>query len=322
MNRLLTKLALGSLAGAGIALCGNVMAQTTTVPAATQVVSSSAPTDTDAPNGNSNIEAVKSETKTEATEGANITVDPATLLPDLRPVPVAKATLVGGTIEKLDRVRDQMTLSIFGGGHMKVLFDPRTRIYLKGVDGTTADLHQGERVSIDTILDGTTVFARSIRVRTAGTMGESQGTVLNYRADRGELTMRDAISPTPLHVRLNSSTQIVQGEHKVSAGAMVPGSLISLQFSPAGDGHEVAKQISILALPGTSFTFAGQIENLDLHTGLIVLYSSTDRKTYEIYLDPSAAPDENLRSGAVVTVVANFDGSRYVARSLNVDGQK
>jgi len=275
-----------------------------------------------APADNGENELAKHEANPGPGEAIEVIADPATLLPDLRPVPVAKATLIGGTIEKLDRVRDQMTLNGFGGGHMKIMFDPRTRIYLRGTDGSVSDLHSGERVYLDTILDGTTVFARSIRLKTSQNVGESQGVVVGYKPDRNELTVRDAISPTPLQVRLNSSTHLTQGDHEIAATSLAPGSLIAVKFSLEGTGHEVAREISVLAFPGTSFTFAGQIENLDLHTGLLVLNSSTDHKTYEIYLDSSVAADETLHTGAVVTVIANFDGSRYVARSFTLDSQK
>jgi hypothetical protein len=305
---------------AALGLSAASFAQSASAPASA-AVASAASSESEVGEHSSAIEVVKSEAKVEPSETSEPVADPATLLPDLPPVPQAKATLIGGTIGKLDRVRDQMTMNLFGGGHMKVAYDPRTRIYLKGAEGSTGDLHEGERVYLDTILDGTTVFARSIRLKSIQTLGESQGVVLKYRADRGELTVRDAISPTPLHVRLDNSTQMMQGEQKVSAGALVPGALITIRFSPTGNGHEVAREISVLALPGTNFTFAGQVENLDLHTGLLVLNSSTDHKTYEIYLDSSVVADENLRSGAVVTVVANFDGSRYVAHSLIVDAQ-
>jgi hypothetical protein len=46
----------------------------------------------------------------------------------------------------------------------------------------------------------------------------------------------------------------------------------------------------------------------------------TDHKTYEIYLDPSTVSvDENLRPGADVTTVANFDGTRYTAKNLTIN---
>ncbi|HUD67332.1 MAG TPA: DUF5666 domain-containing protein [Candidatus Sulfotelmatobacter sp.] len=252
-------------------------------------------------------------------EDTEIVADPASLLPDLPPVPGRNATLIGGTVERLDRVRDQLTVRVFGGGRMNVLFDPRTRIYRRGTQGTIGDLHEGERVYIDTILDGSTVFARSIRVKTQPAVGESQGIVLTYQAERGELTIRDAIFPEPLRVRTNSSTRLMQGDRTVPVSVLTPGSLIAIRFASEPDGHDVAREISILALPGTRYTFRGQVVHIDLRSGLLVLYSSTDRKSYEIHLDPSLAPDDNLRTGAVVTAITTLEESRYVVRSLTIN---
>jgi hypothetical protein len=249
-------------------------------------------------------------------------VDPASLLPDVPSVPRANATLIGGTIERLDRVRDQITVRVFGGGRMSALFDPRTRVYREGEEGTSADLREGERVSIDTILDGSTVFARTIRLKTTQAQGEAQGLVLRIRPDRNELTIRDAISPAPVRVRFDSATRWLQSGRVVSPGMLTSDALVAVQFASDGNGRELAREVSILALPGTQYTFAGQVSNLDLRTGLLVLNSSTDHKIYEIHLDPSAVPDENLHIGSVVTVVTNFQGSRYVARNLTIDSQE
>ncbi|MGA2743917.1 MAG: DUF5666 domain-containing protein [Candidatus Sulfotelmatobacter sp.] len=253
----------------------------------------------------------------------DIVADPATLLPDLPAVPRAKATLVGGTVERLDRVRDQVTVRVFGGGRMNILFDPRTHVYRGEADATIADLHDGERVSIDTILDGSAVFARNIRLKATQAQGESQGVVLKYRSDRGELTIRDAISPAPVRVRLDSATRCLQDGRAVPVSTLVAGSLVAVRFNYQGNGSpDVAREISVLALPGTRYTFAGQITHLDMRTGLLVIDSSTDRRTYEIYLDPSVATDENLHVGAGITVVTTFEGSRYLARGLTIDSQQ
>jgi hypothetical protein len=258
----------------------------------------------------------------EAAPYAEIVADPASLLPDLKAIPQAKATLVGGTIARLDRVRDQVTVQVFGGGRMNALFDPRTRVFLGGKEATLADLKVGERVYLETMLDDGTVFARTIRLKATPAVGESQGIVLKYRTDRGELTLRDAIAPSPVHVRINSSTKFMQGDRAVAASVLTAGSLVSVTFNSEGKSRDIARQVSILALPGTRYTFAGQVVHIDLRTGLLVLNSSIDRKTYEIYLDPSVAPDDNLHPGSKVTVVTNFEGSRYVARSLTIDSEE
>ena len=104
-------------------------------------------------------------------------------------------------------------------------------------------------------------------------------------------------------------------------GALVAGSLVSISFASDGTGHDTASEISILAQPGTQYTFAGEVVHIDLRTGLVVLRSSTDNKTYEVYLISSIIPDESLHPGALITVVADFDGSRYLARNLSINSQ-
>ncbi len=87
-------------------------------------------------------------------------------------------------------------------------------------------------------------------------------------------------------------------------------------------GGEVAREISVLASPGESFTFAGQVTAIDLRLGLLALTSSVDHKTYEIYLDPSVAGVANsLRPSADVTVVTRFQNNRYEARSVTMNSQ-
>lgn len=203
---------------------------------------------------------------------------------------------------------------------MKIFFDPRTHIYLGSEQGSTSDLHQGDRVYVDTILDGSLVFAKNIRLKNTVSAGQSQGIVTSYRSDKGELVLRDVLSPRPLKVRLNPQTKIVQGGQPVSSGALVSGTLVTVKFGPQQDGRDIAQEISVLATPGASFTFAGRVTGLDMRLGLLVINSSTDNKTYEIYFDPAVVNiDDNLRQAADVTVLTRFDGSRYEARSVTVN---
>jgi hypothetical protein len=253
---------------------------------------------------------------TEDTDDTSMTIDPASLLPELPPVPKANATMVGGTVDKIDHVRDKITLRIFGGGKESFLFDPRTQVYRGGEAVTIADLHEGERVYLDTILDGSDVFARNIRLSGPRATGTSQGVVLKIRNDRGELTVRDALSPNPVEIRVNSSTKVVQGDRTVSISTLVPGSLISARFSSGLGVRNTATEISILAQPGTEYTFSGQVVHIDLRTGLLVLNSAVDHKTYEVYLPTSITPDENLQPGSAITAVTAFDGQHYVVRDL------
>ncbi len=248
------------------------------------------------------------------------TIDPASLLPDLPPLSKSKVTLVGGTIEKLDRVRDQLTVRPFGGGsRMKILFDARTHVYRDGQVTSPTDLKKGDRVYVDTILNGTTVFARNIRFNTNTAQGESQGSVVSYSADRGELLVRDALSPQPMRVRLNPSTRVLQGEHTVPVSELEPGTLVDVKFDSENNGRNVAREISVLALPGATFTFAGEVVAINLRSGLLVLNSVTDHKTYEINFDPSKfAVDDNWRQGTDVSVQTRFDGTRYTAQNVTI----
>jgi hypothetical protein len=254
-------------------------------------------------------------------DSADISVDPASLLPDLPALPPTKASLLGGTIQRVDRVRDQLTVQVFGGGKTRVAFDTRTHIFEGNGLGTAPDLHVGDRVYVDTILDGSTVFARNIRLAMDLSGGNSQGVVKSYRADKGELILRDMLSPDPVKLRLTDRTQVMKGGKVASASQLVPGTLVEVNFTSQKNGRD-AQQVSILAVPGTDFIFGGTVTSLDLHIGLLVLTSSSDHKTYEIYLDPSAiSVDDQLRPGADVTTVAKFDGTRYVARSLTVNSR-
>jgi hypothetical protein len=299
----------------GIALLASAFAQTSEPPTSAMVSPKK-----DGGEASSNIEPVKPSITDESTDDS-IVVDPDSLLPELPPIPSVNATLVGGTIERLDRVRDRVVVRVFGGGQMAVLFDPRTAIVQGGKAASIADLQVGQRIYLDTILDGDKVFARMIRLNALHATGQCQGVVLEYRATRNELTLRDSISPKPVEVRVTGATKVLQGERTMPITAIVPGSLVSIRFASDGTGHDTASEISILAQPGTQYTFAGEVVHIDLRTGLVVLKSSTDNKTYEVYLSSSITPDESLHPGALITVVAGFDGSRNLARNLSINSQ-
>lgn len=301
----------------GVVLLASVAyAQTSSPPSTSAMVSPKS----DTGETNSTIEPVKPAIKDESMD-ESIVVDPSSLLPDLPPVPHANATLVGGTIERLDRVRDRVVVRIFGGGKTTILFDPRTTIFQGGKEASIADLREGERIYLDTVLDGDKIFARMIRVNAPHATGQSQGVVLQNDATRNELTLRDSISPNPVKVRVTATTKVSRGGQPMPLSSIVAGSLVSISFASDGAGHDTASEISILALPGMQYTFAGEVVHIDLRTGLVVLRSSTDNKTYEVYLNASITPDENLHPGALITVVADFDGSRYLARNLSINSQ-
>src|SRR5215467_5590293 len=300
----------------GLAVLTSVAYPQTSQPSSSAMVSPKS----DAGEANGKIEPVKPGITEDSTD-ESIAVDPSSLLPELPPIPPANATLIGGTIERLDRVRDRVVVRVFGGGQMVVLFDPRTRFVKGGKEAGIADLREGERIYLDTILDGDKVFARMIRLNAPHATGQSQGVILNYRAAQNELTVRDSISPNPVDVRVTAATRVVQEGRTMPISALVPGSLVSISFGSDGAGHDMASEISILARPGTQYNFAGEVVHIDLRTRLLVLKSSTDNKTYEVYLNSAIIPDETLHPGVLITVVTDFDGSRYLARSLSINSE-
>lgn len=280
-------------------------------------LTTSAASSTDAPTEPATVEpgTIEPSPNIPSEAEADAALNPATLLPDLAPLPHHKTSLIGGTVVRLDRVRDDFTVQVFGAGKMKIYFDPRTHFSTEGNDASVSDLHPGDRVSIDTMLDGNTIFARNIRLQKAAA-GQSQGVVLSYRPDKGELTLRDALSPQPLTLHLTSKTRLMNGARVAAPGDLIRGTLVIVQFA-SQRGHATAEEVFVLAVPGTSVTFVGRVTALDLSSGLLVLTASTDGKTYDIHLDPATTTiDSHLRPGIDIAVVARFEGDRYVAESL------
>jgi hypothetical protein len=240
------------------------------------------------------------------------------LLPDLPPMPRGKATLVGGLIGNLDRVQDQITVYVFGGQRMKVLFDERTQVYRDGKPASQRDLRNGQRVYLETVLDGPKIFARSIRALTQAPEGECHGQVVSYDRIREELVVRDSLAPEPIKLRLPSTVPVMREGQQVSTD-LLPGALVSVHFQPDATGRSVARQVAVLATPGAGFTFVGRVSYLDLHAGRLVLVDPRDNKRYEVSFNPNLRPRGELREGADVTVTAGFDGTQYSASSIVVN---
>jgi len=244
-----------------------------------------------------------------------------TSLPDLLPKPEGNATLVGGTVRKVDLVRDQLTVQVFGGGNQRILFDDRTHFYRGDTQGSMKDLANGERVYVDTVLAGTDIFARNIRVETGHPIGQSNGQVVSYDAGSGELTVTDTLSPEPVRLHLSPGTTFVHDNHAASASELQPGTLIALTFGPENGGHDVVHQVTILAEPGSTFTFIGRISYLDVHRGRLVVVDPRDQKSYDVQFDPATVKgvSDDLREGMDVTVITSFDGNAYIANSITID---
>ena len=100
---------------------------------------------------------------------------------------------------------------------------------------------------------------------------------------------------------------------------MRPGALIAVKFSPRSRNAGSADEISIIAEPGTAFTYFGRVTHLDIRSGSLSIENRADGKTYDVHFDPSTRVPDNLLVGSQVTVVATFEGDRYTTQSIEVN---
>jgi hypothetical protein len=243
----------------------------------------------------------------------------ASLLPSLPPTIPGKATQMGGTIRKIDPVRDRLELKVFGGRDFTVLFDGRTKLYRNGELSATRTLKAGESASIETVLDGKDVFAKSIHILSHAISGESHGQIVSYDPTKGELVVRDSLSTQAVRMQVPPDAVIVrEGQMASTAAQLAPGALVAISFDPQ-NGKAVARHISILATPGSVFVFSGTVSFLDLHLGKLSIVDPRDGQRYEVSFDPQKfALNHDLHTGSAVMVTASFDGSNYMASSINV----
>jgi hypothetical protein len=241
--------------------------------------------------------------------------------PTIPAIPEGKSTVIGGEVRKVDRVRDELTVAVFGGRDIRALFDERTKVFRDGAAISVDDLRIGDRASLETILDGSTVFVRSVHMVTGLPQGQCRGQVLTYDPVSGALSVREALSSRPIQLRVSGSTSIVrQGQEASSVAELGPGALITADFVPDDRGHGVVRKISILATPGSKFVFTGTVAFLDMHSGALVIIDPRDQQRYEITFDPAVVSgSRQIQAGADVVVKAYFDGGHYLAQAITVN---
>jgi hypothetical protein len=252
--------------------------------------------------------------------------NPSGGLPALPPVPEGKSTILGGKIRQVDPVRDQFLLDIYGQRPMKILFDERTQLFRDGVRIPVSSLDSEDRASVETILDGTNVFAISIHTLSHSAEGDCRGRVVAYDPESNVMSIASELSPGPVRLLVESNTSIARtGEQEFTAtrsgtSDLVPGALVDATFETDAKGRDVARKIMVLAVPGASFTFSGTISFLDLNTGILNLVDPRDQMSYVIHFNPgSFAASQKLHPGKSVTVAASYDGTKYTASNITLN---
>jgi hypothetical protein len=114
-------------------------------------------------------------------------------------------------------------------------------------------------------------------------------------------------------MRLSSGVVIRKGEQPASKSDLVQGALVALTFGPQRE----VQQVTVLATPGTAFTFSGRGTYVDMSRKMIAIDNRSDRKKYDVSVN--AIPQSVLRQvreGSEISLSAVFDGNQYDARSL------
>jgi len=239
---------------------------------------------------------------------------------DPPPLPHNRVTLMGGTVTNVNEIQNRITVKPFGGKQrLRMDFDMRTHIFLDGQAGSERDLKVGQRVYLDTMLNGSQVFAKSIWIRSGFGNGNARGQILDFDSRTNTLTLRDEVASQPVHFRLDPAAVIHNGSQTGSLADLKPGSLVEVSFDSGKANSGVVRELSLLATPGSSFTFLGTITYIDVSQKLISVANQNDGKNYDIYLEslPSSIL-QSLHEGSEAAVSALFDGRRYVAQKVDV----
>jgi hypothetical protein len=234
------------------------------------------------------------------------------------PLPENKSTLVGGIVRKIDGVSNRVVIAPFGSSKtISVQFDERSHIYRDGHETTMLGIKKGDRIYADTMLIGPRVFARNLRVVTTMSPAEASGQIVAYDPAAQTVRLIDKLTNMPVTFHIAKDTELRSKTGQATASDIRAGTLVSVVFAPGHNGGD-ARQISILAVPGTKYIFAGRITNFDIHNGIVDVDNQSDGRNYELHFPPEMENRGELRVGAQVAANATFDGHTYTTRQITI----
>ncbi len=235
-------------------------------------------------------------------------------------LPRGKVSLIGGTVHRIDNVRNRLTLQTFKGPKMKFNFDDRTKIFKDGTEDTQTAIRKGDRLYVDTQLDRGKLFVRRANIRTTLNPADASGQIVSYDIRRGLMVVNDQISGRPVTFRLAENPVIKKESGAGSQADLLPGALVQVQFVTGGGGSRgIAKEVKVLAAPGSAFTFFGRITHIDLRSNLVAVENKADQKTYDIIFSTGQVQNlDELTVGAEATIPATFNGKNYRAESVKI----
>jgi hypothetical protein len=229
-----------------------------------------------------------------------------------------KVGLVRGVLKRLDPIHDQLLIRAFGGGDIRIAFDPRTQLLAENTSTQLISLPPGSVVSVDTVINDGKLFARAVRIGASEAV-ELNGEVVRYDATRSQLTLRDPLSPKSVVLRITPSTVVVNRGQSAAAQALSPGMLVQVWFSPTHSAGNSVNRVEILAERGNSFVFQGRIVAVDLRSRVLALSNDSDQSVRDLAF--GSLDTDSLRllhEGADVSIQAEFDGERYNVRTVKV----
>jgi hypothetical protein len=240
--------------------------------------------------------------------------------------PRGKSTVVGGQIGSVDPVRDEIKLKVFGGRTMIIRYDERTQVFRDGVRNSVLSLRPKERASVETTLDGTSVFALRIHMLSHTQEGDTRGQIVRFDPNTGKLALKVGIAGDPLTLQVTGLTSVehvgqdAQPGKSSSVADLVTGAIVFAKFTPGSNGQGLATKIQVIASPGSIFVFSGNITFLDLPAGKVVVADPHFVQPREIVFDPAQFPNAaDLHLGASVKVTTTFDGTRFTASQIVVN---